>query len=92
MKLIGDLYSDNIENKSFVNSRYSITENNLEPYKSIISDALYVDIYKDKSTKLSREKKAITDYFNPKKDEQEQLEFLDSTNKGQACINWKLIH
>jgi len=76
MKLIADLYSSSAENKSFINSRYSVCGQTLEPYKNIISDALYPDVYKNKPIRLPVGKKAITDYFKATKDKIGQLELM----------------
>ncbi len=85
LKLIADLYSSNSENKLFINSRYSVGKNTLEPYKNIISEALYPDVYKNKQIRLSVGKKAISDYFKATKDKVGQLElmvhYLESGNQ-----------
>ena len=76
LKLIADLYSSSAENKSFIHSRYSVCGQTLEPYKSIISDSLYPDVYKNKPIRLSVGKKAIADYFKATKDKVGQLELM----------------
>ena len=85
LKLIADLYSINSENKLFLHSRYSLDENALESYKNIISEALYPDVYKNKSLRLSVGKKAIADYFKATKNKAGQLElmvhYLESGNQ-----------
>ena len=63
LKLVGDLYALNEGNKSFIHSRYSVGANLLEPYKEIISGALYPDIMRNQPIRLSVGKKAISDYF-----------------------------
>ena len=88
LKLIADLYSLNTANKSFIHSRYSITGERLEPYKSIISESLYPDIYRDKPISLSKGRKAIADYFKATKDKKGQIElmvhYLEPGNKFTA--------
>ncbi len=76
LKLIADLYLLNTENKSFIHSRYSISEKTLEPYKSIISESLYPDERKNNPIRLSVGKKAIADYFKATKDKGGQLELM----------------
>ncbi len=76
LKLIADLYSSNAENKSFINSRYAVGGQTLEPYRSIISESLYPDVYKNRPIKLSIGKKAISDYFKATKDTAGQLELM----------------
>jgi len=88
LKLIADLYSLNAANKSFLNSRYNIAGERLEPYKSIISESLYPDIYKNKPLSLSKGRKAISDYFKATKDKKGQIElmvhYLESGNNFTA--------
>ncbi|MDJ0707956.1 MAG: hypothetical protein QNJ46_32185 [Leptolyngbyaceae cyanobacterium MO_188.B28] len=74
--LVADLYSASAENKSFIHSRYSIGGKTLEPYKRIISESLYPDVYKNKPIRLSVGKKAISDYFKSTKDKAGQLELM----------------
>jgi hypothetical protein len=76
LKLISDLYSSSSENKTFIHSRYSIGGQALEPYRSIISESLYPDVYKNKPIRLSIGKKAISDYFKASNDELGQLELM----------------
>ena len=76
LKLIADLYSSNAENKSFIHSRYSVGGQTLEPYRSIISESLYPDVYKNKPIRLSKGKKAISDYFKATKNKVGQLELM----------------
>jgi len=75
-KLVADLYSLSADNKSFIHSRYSIGGKSLEPYRSIISESLYPDVYKNKPIRLSVGKKAISDYFKATKDKIGQLELM----------------
>ena len=60
--LIKDLYGLNKNNKTFIEARYQVSKDVLEPYKKIISDALYPDITKNKGVSLSAGRKAINDY------------------------------
>jgi hypothetical protein len=62
LMLIKDLYGLNKNNKTFIEARYQMSKDVLEPYKKIISDALYPDITKNKSVSLSAGRKAISDY------------------------------
>lgn len=85
LKLIADLYSASADNKSFIHARYSDGESGIEPYKKIIADAMYPDVYSRKKLELSVGKKAITDYFKATKDELGKLElmthYLESGNQ-----------
>lgn len=62
LMLIKDLYALNKNNKTFIEARYQMSDDTLEPYKKIISDALYPDLTKNKSISLSAGRKAISDY------------------------------
>ena len=85
LRLISDLYSSRVDNKSFIHTRYSIGGKSLEPYKSIISESLYPDVYTDKPIRLSIGKRAISDYLKATKDRIGQLElmvhYLESGNQ-----------
>lgn len=76
LKLIADLYSLNRENKTFIHTRYSTGEKTSEPYRSIISEALYPDVYKNKMVRFSVGKKAISDYFKATKDKSGKFELM----------------
>jgi len=62
LKLISDFYSLSKENKNFIHVRFSVTEDPLKPYKDIIEESIYPDVYKNKPIKLSIGRKAISDY------------------------------
>lgn len=77
LSLIKDLYSLNKDNKHFVHARLFHDESSLEPYKKIIEDAVYPDIYKKNSRiRLSDGKKAIREYKAASKDPNNILELM----------------
>ena len=76
LKLVADLYSFSNENKSFINSRYFIGCETLKPYKRIISESLYPDVYNNEYVSLSTGRKAISDHFKATKDKVGQLELM----------------
>jgi len=76
LKLIADLYSFIAENKSFIHTRYSIGGQTLEPYRTIISESLYPDMYSNKPLRISVGKKAISDYFKATKNKAGHLELM----------------
>ena len=76
LKLIRDLYSYRTDNKTFIHSRYSLGRQTLEPYRKIICESLYPDVYSNKPIRLSRGKKAISDYFKATKDKAGQIELM----------------
>lgn len=61
LKLIGDLYSLNDRNKTFIHARYSFIDP-LKPYKEIILKSLYPDPMKNKPLSLGTGRKAISEY------------------------------
>ncbi len=61
LKLVGDLFSLSPENKTFINARYSIV-NALEPYKEIIRESVCPDLMDREELRLSKGRKAISDY------------------------------
>ncbi|MDP8238578.1 MAG: DUF6155 family protein [Candidatus Hatepunaea meridiana] len=62
ISLIKDLYRLSKSNRDFLHVRFSIGKDRIDPYKKIIEDAMYPDIYKDKPISISRAKQAISDY------------------------------
>lgn len=76
MVLISDLYSFSSENKKFFHSRFYLVENPLEPYKKVIEDSLYPDICDNEQIKISKAKKAISDYSKATGDPKGILELM----------------
>ena len=62
LNLVADLYRLSNENKTFLNSRFEVGGNPLGPYKKIIEECMYPDIYSDKPIQISKAKKAISNY------------------------------
>lgn len=76
LKLVSALYSLSSENRSFIHTKYHIGEQTQEPYRSIISESLYPDVYKNKPVRLSAGRKAISDYFKATNDSMGKLELM----------------
>ena len=76
LNLIRDLYLYRNDNKTFIHSRYFIGKEPLEAYRKIITESLYPDVYSNKPIRLSRGKKAISDYFKATKDKNGKLELM----------------
>jgi hypothetical protein len=62
IKLVGDLYRFSKANQDFIHTRYSIGSDTLKPYKKIIDDSIYPDMYSNKPLRISRAKAAVADY------------------------------
>ena len=62
LNLITDLYHLSSDNKNFLQTRFSLVEDPLSPYKKIIKDCLYPDVMHDKPLSIAKAKKAISQY------------------------------
>jgi hypothetical protein len=62
LKLVADLYRLSNENKTFLYSRFKVGDNPLGPYKKIIEECMFPDIYSNKPIQISKAKKAISNY------------------------------
>ena len=62
VKLVGDLYRNSKANRDFLHARFSIGEDPLKPYKEIIKESVYPDMYSNKPVRISRAESAIGDY------------------------------
>ena len=64
INLIKDLYQLSETNRSFLNARYSIGSDPLQPYKKKIYEALYLDVMDEKDDfDFDRAERAIKDYM-----------------------------
>ena len=59
--LVKDLYSLNKDNKTFIQTKYSLIDS-IKPYKDIIEQSLYPDPIKNDPINLSNGRKAISRY------------------------------
>lgn len=62
LKLIADLYKFSNENKTFLHTRYSVDGDKLGPYKKIIDENMYPDVFRNKPIQVAKAKKAISSY------------------------------
>lgn len=62
VKLIRDLYRLSNTNKDFMHARFEIGDDPLSPYRDIIEDSLYPDVMYDKPIRISRAKRAVSEY------------------------------
>ncbi len=76
IKLIGDLYRLNKNNKTFLHSRYPTGEMSLEPYLHQIRDALYPPITGRRRVNFSAGKRVISSYFKATNDIVGKLELM----------------
>jgi hypothetical protein len=62
VSLLVDLYRFSKENQAFLNARFAVVADPLGPYKRTIAECMYPDVYKNKPVRISKAKKAISDY------------------------------
>lgn len=62
LKLITDLYRFSKENQAFFHARFRVVDEPLTPYKNIIEDCMYPDLYSNKPIQIAKAKKAISSY------------------------------
>ncbi|SPD73849.1 conserved hypothetical protein [uncultured Desulfobacterium sp.] len=62
LNLVADLYRLSNENKTFFHTRFGIGDDQLGPYRKIIEECMFPDIYSNKPIQVSKAKKAISDY------------------------------
>jgi len=60
--LIQSLYAAHKENQTFLNARFGLAEDVLEPYKKTIDRWLWPDVFRRQDTSVSQAKRAISDY------------------------------
>jgi len=76
MELLGDLYRLSTENKEFYNTRFSLSDDTLEPYKRIIQDAVHPYLEDNEILDLERAEDAISRYSKAIDDVKGEAELL----------------
>lgn len=76
LKVIADLYRLSGENSAFLNTRYAAGDSPIIPYKKIIEECMYPDIYSNKSIQISKAKKAISNYSKAVNDPEGEAELM----------------
>ena len=62
ISLIQDMYAANKDTQIFLNSRFELGEDILQPYKEVISRWICPDVMRNQLISVAKAKKAITDY------------------------------
>src|SRR5262245_18477334 len=62
IQLIASLSGLSKGNRDFLHARCSIGDDSIAPYKKIINDCMYPDVFKNKPIQISTAKKAISEY------------------------------
>ena len=76
LKLVADLYKFSNENKTFLHTRYSVDGDKLGPYKKIIDENMYPDVFRNKPIQVAKAKKAISSYSKAAGDDLGQVELM----------------
>ena len=76
IKLISDLYNFSNENKTFLHTRYNVGDDKLGPYKKIIEENMYPDVFRNKPIQVAKAKKAISSYSKAVGDDMGQAELM----------------
>ena len=62
IQLIASLYKLSKGNRDFLHARFSIGDDPIAPYKKVIEDCMFPDVFKNKPIQISTAKKAINEY------------------------------
>lgn len=85
LELIRDLYGLSPGNQQFVEARLGLQRDPLGPYKEIITECLYPDVFSKQPIQISKAKKAIGEYRKAVPDVPGELElmihFVESGNR-----------
>jgi len=76
IELLGDLYRLSLENKEFFNTRFSLIDDTLEPYKRVIQNAVNPSLEDNEIWDLERAENAISRYSKAIDDAKGEAELL----------------
>ena len=76
IQLIASLYRLSKGNRDFLHARFSIGDNPIGPYKKVIEDCMFPDVFKNKPIQISRAKKAINEYSKALGDAKGEAELM----------------
>jgi hypothetical protein len=62
LALVHELYAASQDNRSFLDTRFGIGVDPLQPYKAVVARWLWPDVFKNQDYSASKAKKAIADY------------------------------
>jgi hypothetical protein len=62
IQLIASLYRLSKGNRDFLHARFSVGDDPIGPYKKVIEDCMFPDVFKNKPVQISTAKKAIKEY------------------------------
>ncbi|MBL7178077.1 MAG: hypothetical protein ISS66_19810 [Desulfobacteraceae bacterium] len=76
LQLVRDLYQLSKTNKEFLHARFLVGDDPLKPYKDTIKDSMYPDVMRDKPLRISRAKRAISEYSKAADDLKGEAELM----------------
>jgi hypothetical protein len=76
IQLIASLYRLSKGNRDFLHARFSIGDDPIGPYKKVIEDCMYPDVFKNKPIQISTAKKAINEYSKALGDARGEAELM----------------
>jgi hypothetical protein len=85
IQLIASLYKLSKGNRDFLHAHFSIGDDPMGPYKKVIEDCMFPDVFKNKPIQISRAKKAINEYSKAVGDAKGEAELM--TYLSSAEIN-----
>jgi hypothetical protein len=76
IQLIAGLYRLSKGNRDFLHARFSIGDDPIGPYKRIIEECMFPDVFKNKPIQISTAKKAINEYSKAVGDAKGEAELM----------------
>ena len=76
IQLIAGLYRLSEGNRDFLHARFSIGDDPIGPYKRIIEECMFPDVFKNKPIQISTAKKAINEYSKAVGDAKGEAELM----------------
>ena len=76
IQLIAGLYRLSKGNRDFLHARFSIGDDPIAPYKKVIEDCMFPDVFKNKPIQISTAKKAINEYSKAVGDAKGEAELM----------------
>ena len=76
IQLIAGLYRLSKGNRDFLHARFSIGDDPIAPYKKVIEECKFPDVFKNKPIQISTAKKAINEYSTAVSDTKGEAELM----------------
>jgi len=76
IQLIAGLYRLSNGNRDFLHARFSIGDDPIAPYRKVIEDCMFPDVFKNKPVQISTAKRAINEYSKAVGDAKGEAELM----------------